>query len=104
MVAPVNRTAVRIIRKEISMTLVAQDLPTGLWQVDTVHSTVGFAVRHNAISLFRGSFEDYDARLDVGEDGRVELTGTVRAESIAVRDDDLAAHLAAPDFFDSERF
>ena len=30
-------------------------IPTGTWQSDPVHSTVGFAVRH-AVGTFRGSF------------------------------------------------
>src|SRR5829696_6958654 len=31
-------------------------------------------------------------------------TCSVAADSIAVKDDNLAAHLSAPDFFDTERF
>jgi polyisoprenoid-binding protein YceI len=86
------------------MTLVAQDLPTGTWQVDRVHSTVGFAVRHNAISLFRGAFTDYDASLEVDAGGAATLSGAVRGDSVDVRDENLAAHLGSPEFFDTERF
>ncbi|HEX6023017.1 MAG TPA: YceI family protein [Solirubrobacter sp.] len=73
------------------------------WTVDPVHSTVGFAVKHMVVSTFRGRFEDYDAKLTADADGRLRLEGRVAADSIAVKDDTLAAHLKAPDFFDTER-
>ena len=31
-----------------------QAIPTGTWTLDTVHSTVGYAVRHSGVSLFKG--------------------------------------------------
>ena len=79
-------------------------IPAGTtWTVDTVHSTVGFAVKHMVVSTFRGRFEDYDATLTADEDGTLRLEGRVSADSIAVKDENLAAHLKAPDFFDTER-
>jgi polyisoprenoid-binding protein YceI len=79
-------------------------IPTGTkWAVDGIHSTVGFAVKHMVVSTFRGTFEDYDATLTAAEDGTLRLDGRVSADSIAVKDDNLAAHLKAPDFFDTER-
>jgi polyisoprenoid-binding protein YceI len=56
------------------------------------------------ISTFRGRFETYDATLTAAEDGTLRLAGTVAADSISVKDENLAAHLKAPDFFDTERF
>jgi len=71
------------------------------WTIDKVHSNVGFAVKHMVVSTFRGRFEDYDATLTAAEDGTLRLEGSVKADSIAVKDENLAAHLTAPDFFDS---
>jgi polyisoprenoid-binding protein YceI len=80
-------------------------IPAGTtWTADPVHSTVGFAVKHMLVSTFRGRFENYDATLTAAEDGTLRLTGSVAADSISVKDDNLAAHLKAPDFFDTERF
>src|SRR3954467_2957782 len=81
-----------------------QELPTGTWQLDKVHSTAGFAVKHMVVATFRGRFEDFDARLDVGEDGEGKLVGSVRTDSIVVKDENLAGHLQSPDFFDTERY
>jgi polyisoprenoid-binding protein YceI len=85
------------------MTTIAAIPASTTWTVDPVPSTVGFAVKHMVVSTFRGRFEDYDATLTAAEDGTLRLEGRVRADSIAVKDDTLAAHLRAPDFFDTER-
>ena len=55
------------------------------------------------VSTFRGRFEDYDATLTANEDGTLSLEGRVSADSISVKDENLATHLKAPDFFDTER-
>jgi polyisoprenoid-binding protein YceI len=81
-----------------------QQLPTGTWKLDPIHSTAGFAVKHMVVATFRGRFEDFDATLDVDENGEAKLVGTVRTNSIVVKDENLAAHLQSPDFFDSERY
>ena len=73
-------------------------LPAGTWQLDPVHSTVGFSVKHMVVANFRGGFGTFDVTLD--EDG---LRGTVDVASISVSEPNLNGHLLAPDFFDAER-
>jgi polyisoprenoid-binding protein YceI len=75
-----------------------QALPTGTWQADVVHSTVGFAVPYLA-GTFQGTFSDFDAALADGA-----LRGTAEVASVQVKDPNLEAHLQSPDFFDAERF
>ncbi len=79
-------------------------LPVGTWILDRVHSTVGFSVKFMVVSTFRSRFDDFRADLTVEEDGSALLVGSVRSDSIAVADPDFAAHLRAPDFFDSEQY
>jgi polyisoprenoid-binding protein YceI len=79
-------------------------LPVGTWKSDPTHSSANFAVKHMVVATFRGQFDDLDATLTVGEDGNAQLTGAVSAASIVVKDENLEAHLGAPDFFDSERY
>ena len=81
------------------MTITAETtaVPTGTWQADTVHSSVTFEVPY-AVATFSGSVSDFDATL---ADGR--LTGAARIASIAVKDQNLEAHLLSPEFFDAER-
>lgn len=85
-----------------TITQTKAQLPTGTWQVDPVHSHVGFAVDYLA-GTFRGTFSPVEATLTVGEDGSVELAGSARAENVRVQDENLTAHLLTPDFFDAER-
>lgn len=73
-------------------------IPTGTWQLDSVHSTIGFAVKHSGVMTFRGTFKELDAKL---ADGR--LHGTVQVASVVVDDPNLAGHLQTPDFFDAEQ-
>jgi polyisoprenoid-binding protein YceI len=74
------------------------EIPTGTWNVDPVHSSIGFAVTHSGVMTFKGDFAEYDATL---ADGR--LQGTAKVASVRVDDPNLAGHLQTPDFFDAER-
>jgi polyisoprenoid-binding protein YceI len=73
-------------------------VPAGAFQADTVHSSVAFEVQYMGISAFGGKVTDFDASL---VDGR--LAGAARIASLETKDENLHAHLMAPDFFDAER-
>lgn len=80
-----------------TLTETQEALPTGGWREDPVHSHVGFEIGY-AGGTFRGSFSPFEAKIDDGV-----LVGEARAESVHVLDENLNAHLLAPDFFDAER-
>ena len=86
------------------MPVATEQLPAGTWQMDPIHSTASFAVKHMVVATFRGRFEDFDASFVVDENGEGKLVGTVRTDSIVVKDENLAAHLGSPEFFDTERY
>ncbi len=73
--------------------------PTGTWQLDPVHSSVGFEVSYLA-GTFKGTFREVAATLH--GNGGVTLEGVAKVASIDVKDPNLAAHLQTPDFFDAE--
>src|SRR3989442_10980278 len=79
-----------------------QALPVGNWQLDTVHSTIGFEVDYLA-GVFRGQFRDVAAKLEA-DGASPALTGSAKVASVDVRDKNFAAHLQSPDFFDAERY
>jgi polyisoprenoid-binding protein YceI len=85
----------------LSATQTQQALPVGTWNVDPVHSQVGFAVEY-VVGTFRGSFSPVDAKLDVAEDGTATLSGKAPVSGVKVQDENLQAHLQSPDFFDAE--
>ena len=68
------------------------------WAADPVHSSVAFEVEYAGVSIFRGSFRDFDATLEGST-----LIGSARVASVDVKDEQLAGHLQSPDFFDAER-
>ena len=72
-------------------------LPAGTWVLDPVHSTIGFQLPYLA-GTFRGHFTDVDAKLTADS-----LSGSARVASVDVKDENLAAHLQSPEFFDVER-
>jgi len=85
-----------------TLTAAQEGLGTGTWQLDPVHSRVGFAVDYMA-GTFHGAFAPFDATLEVAEDGTATLAGTAPVESVQVQDDNLAAHLLSQEFFDAEQ-
>jgi polyisoprenoid-binding protein YceI len=82
----------------------ATTLPAGTYRVDPVHSSASFAVKHMVVATFRGRFEDFDATLSVDDAGTPTLSGVVKVNSIQLKDENLKAHVASPDFFDLERY
>ena len=70
----------------------------GTFASDPVHSSFGFAVKYQNVSLFRGTLSDVTATL---ADGRLE--GTAQVESISIRTpEQFRAHVLSADFFDVE--
>jgi polyisoprenoid-binding protein YceI len=79
-------------------------LPTGTWSSDATHSTIDFTVKHFLVGKFRASVPTFSATLVVDDAGKGTLEGTAAVASIVAADDNLTAHLSAPDFFDAERY
>lgn len=76
-----------------------QDL-TGDYQLDPVHSRIGFAARHAMVTKVRGVFREFEGRTRIGgEDlsaSSVQLT--IKATSIDTHNEDRDAHLRSNDF------
>jgi polyisoprenoid-binding protein YceI len=69
----------------------------GTYTVDPVHSSFGFAVKYQGVSVFRGTLGDVAATL---ADGRLE--GTAQVESISIRTpEQFRAHVLSDEFFDA---
>jgi len=73
-----------------------QDRLAGTWSFNRVHSSASFSIKY-LVAAFRGEFDQLDAELADGQ-----LSGSVDVASINVKDENLAAHLQGPDFFDAE--
>jgi polyisoprenoid-binding protein YceI len=76
-------------------------LPTGTWNVDPIHSSVEFQVKHLGIATVKGQFTDFEGTLEVTPDG-VSAHGSVNVESVDTREPQRDGHLRSADFFDVE--
>ena len=69
----------------------------GTYAADPIHSSFGFAVRYQGVSLFRGTLNEVAATL---ADGRLE--GSAKVESISIRTpEQFRAHVLSAEFFDA---
>ena len=69
----------------------------GTYAADPIHSSFGFAVRYQGVSIFRGTLNEVTATL---ADGRLE--GVAQVESISIRTpEQFRAHVLSEEFFDA---
>ncbi|HEY3817385.1 MAG TPA: YceI family protein [Polyangiaceae bacterium] len=73
------------------------------WSIDTVHSHVGFSVKHMMVATVRGQFKSYRAtlRLDPKDFIRSQFEGEIDVASIDTGNVDRDNHLRTNDFFDA---
>ena len=70
---------------------------SGSFEADPVHSSFGFSVRYQGVSIFRGSLTRVEAGLRHGR-----LEGTAKVDSISIRTpEQFRAHVLSSEFFDA---
>ena len=77
----------------------------GRWNVDPLHSEVGFSVRHMMVSKVRGKFTKYDVELVTAENPlESSVTASIDLNSIDTGTADRDNHLRSADFFEVEKY
>jgi polyisoprenoid-binding protein YceI len=73
------------------------------WNLDTIHSSIGFGVKHMIVATTRGKFTNYevDAEVDEQDLSRSTATVTIEADSVDTGEIDRDNHLRSADFFDT---
>ena len=89
------------------LTVAAVSLAAGeTYQIDSMHTTVGFTVRHMVINNVGGSFKDFMGTVEY--DGKdlmsVKASGTIKAASIDTGIAKRDQHLRSPDFLDVAKY
>jgi polyisoprenoid-binding protein YceI len=70
---------------------------SGTYNADPVHSSFGFAVKYQGVSLYKGTLDDATATL---VDGKLE--GSAKVESISIKSpEQFRAHVLSAEFFDA---
>lgn len=79
---------------------------TTTWNLDPVHSTAEFKVRHMMITNVKGQFREVSGALslDEGDITKSRIEASIDAGTIDTRNADRDAHLKSADFFDVEHF
>lgn len=76
------------------------------YEIDPVHSSAQFAVKHMMISTVRGEFTKLSgtAVIDDKDLAKANISATIEAGSISTRIEKRDEHLRSPDFLDSAKF
>ncbi|MSR65493.1 MAG: polyisoprenoid-binding protein [Verrucomicrobiae bacterium] len=75
------------------------------FQIDPVHSTVQFKIRH-FFSKVTGQFGNYEGTIvmDTADIAKSKVDATIKTGSIDTKSEKRDGHLKSPDFFDTEKF
>jgi polyisoprenoid-binding protein YceI len=77
----------------------------GTWDIDTVHSEVGFSVRHMMVSKVRGRFTAYSGQIATGENPLdSSVTADIDLSSIQTGAEQRDEHIRSADFFEVEKY
>ncbi len=76
------------------------------WNIDKVHSKIGFSVTHMVVAETEGVFKDYTGTVVSKSDdfNGAEVNFTAKVASISTDNEKRDGHLKSPDFFDAEKF
>lgn len=79
------------------------ELDTGLWTLDKAHTRIGFMAKHLMVTKVRGSFDSYEAKVEIAEDlAESKIEVAFDASSITTGAEDRDNHLRSADFLDVE--
>ncbi|WP_394841889.1 YceI family protein [Pendulispora brunnea] len=75
------------------------------WNIDVVHSTVGFSVRHLMVSKVHGVFTQWTGSFEFDEQNpaQSQVEVSIDAASVDTRQPQRDAHLRSGDFFEVEK-
>lgn len=76
------------------------------WNIDRVHSRIGFSVPHYGITEAEGNFKDFDASVVSKTDdfNGAEVTFTAKVASVDTDNERRDGHLKSAEIFDAEKF
>jgi polyisoprenoid-binding protein YceI len=75
------------------------------WNIDPVHSEVGFSVRHMMVSKVRGRFTSFSGQLVTAEDPlQSSVTAEIDLSSINTGQEQRDEHIRSADFFEVETY
>ncbi|NCO37079.1 MAG: protein yceI precursor [Armatimonadetes bacterium CG_4_10_14_3_um_filter_66_18] len=95
--------------RTVATALLALLLPSaafaGTWEIDPVHSTVGFSIRH-LVGRVSGQFTKLTGTItaDAKSPTKASVTATIDATSLTTQNERRDIHLKGADFFDVDKY
>jgi len=79
---------------------------TGSWQIDPMHSSAQFSVRHLGVSTVRGAFTKVSgsAKFDAADPSKTSLDATIEASSVDTRVEMRDNDLRSPNFLEVQKY
>jgi polyisoprenoid-binding protein YceI len=75
------------------------------WNIDPIHSEVGFSVRHMMVSKVRGRFTTFSGQIVTAADpAQSSVTAEIDLSSINTGQEQRDAHIRSADFFEVETY
>ena len=76
------------------------------WNLDASHTSVGFSIKHLAVSTVHGEFDKFDGKLSGDPKAPATLLAdfTIQATSVNTKSEKRDEHLRGADFFDVAKF
>jgi polyisoprenoid-binding protein YceI len=77
----------------------------GTWEIDPVHSEVGFTARHMMVSKVRGRFTQFSGEFVTAPDPlQSSVTATIDLTSIQTGNEQRDQHIRSADFFEVDKY
>jgi polyisoprenoid-binding protein YceI len=76
------------------------------YEIDPVHTNVGFSAKHLAVSTVRGQFNKFEGSFEGPDDDVTKARGEVKIDvaSLSTRTEQRDNHLRSADFFNAEKY
>lgn len=91
---------------EATPTIAVAEIAADTWTVDTVHSGVGFTIRHAGVTDFRGRFNEFGGEVVYDEDDNAitSISFEIQADSVDTNNANRDKHIGSADFFNARQF
>lgn len=78
----------------------------GSYEVDRVHSSILFKIRHSGLAYFYGRFDDFTGTIDIDPDNieNAKLSFTVETASVNTNNRNRDGHIKNADFFNARQY
>lgn len=88
-----------------NMAIAQTKIEAGKYQIDPMHSKVGFEVPHLVVSSVEGMFKSFEGNIEISQDiTKSKVVASVNIDSIDTGVGKRDEHLKSPDFFDSKKY